>query len=95
MATMVGAVPTVEQKEELFDPLAPADVDKSDFNPLVTITSLFFSISRTLFLGFVCILILVPLNLIARLNAVYLSIHGNAILGRPMWLKASGYPQPA
>lgn len=28
MATMVGAVPAVEQKEELFDPLAPPDVDK-------------------------------------------------------------------
>ncbi|KAJ0021649.1 hypothetical protein Pint_31087 [Pistacia integerrima] len=53
MAAMAGAVPCVDPKEELYDPLslAPPDVDK--------------------------------------LNAAYLSIHGSAILGRPMWLKTS------
>ncbi|XXG52893.1 hypothetical protein AAC387_Pa03g1092 [Persea americana] len=56
MATMVGAVPAVEQKEELFDPLAPPDVDK--------------------------------------LNAAYVAVHGNAMLGHPLWLKTSGYSQP-
>lgn len=54
MATMV-AVPTVEQREEVFDPLATPDVDK--------------------------------------LNAAYLAVHGSAMLGRPLWLKTSGFLQ--
>ncbi|KAF5471216.1 hypothetical protein F2P56_011669, partial [Juglans regia] len=55
MAAMAGAVPAVEQREELYDPLATPDVDK--------------------------------------LNAAYLSIHGSAILGRPLWLKTSSLSQ--
>ncbi|EEF48891.1 nuclear acid binding protein, putative [Ricinus communis] len=48
---MTGAIPVVEQREELYDPLAAPDVDK--------------------------------------LNGAYLSVHGNAILGRPLWMKTS------
>ncbi|KAK6646105.1 hypothetical protein PHAVU_L009343 [Phaseolus vulgaris] len=44
------SVPTMEQREELYDPLAMPDVDK--------------------------------------LNAAYLSVHGNAILGRSLWQKS-------
>ncbi|WJX69639.1 Polyadenylate-binding protein rbp47b' [Trifolium repens] len=44
------SVPTMEQREELYDPLAMPDVDK--------------------------------------LNAAYLSVHGNAILGRSLWHKS-------
>ncbi|KAL9458742.1 hypothetical protein AB3S75_007584 [Citrus x aurantiifolia] len=51
MAAVASALPTMEQREELYDPLATPDVDK--------------------------------------LNAAYLSIHGNAILGRTLWLKTS------
>ncbi|KDP22083.1 hypothetical protein JCGZ_25914 [Jatropha curcas] len=54
---MTGAVPVVEQREELYDPLAAPDVDK--------------------------------------LNAAYVSIHGNAILGRPFWMKTSSLSQQA
>ncbi|KAM3741145.1 hypothetical protein ACB098_08G153400 [Castanea mollissima] len=55
MAAMTGAVPAVDQREELYDPLATPDVDK--------------------------------------LNAAYLSIHGSAILGRPLWQKTSSLSQ--
>lgn len=51
IAAMAGTVPAMEQREELYDPLATPDVDK--------------------------------------LNAAYLSIHENAILGRTLWLKTS------
>lgn len=54
---MNGAVPVVEQREELYDPLAAPDVDK--------------------------------------LNAAYLSTHGNAILGQPLWMKTSSLSQQA
>ncbi|XP_050225075.1 polyadenylate-binding protein RBP47B' [Mercurialis annua] len=54
---ITGAIPVVEQREELYDPLAAPDVDK--------------------------------------LNAAYLTIHGNAILGRPLWMKTSSFPQQA
>lgn len=47
IATMPGAPPPVEHREEVYDPLATPDVDK--------------------------------------LNAAYLSVHGSAILGRPLW----------
>ncbi|KAM3696684.1 hypothetical protein ACB098_06G057600 [Castanea mollissima] len=55
MAAMTGAVPELDQREELYDPLATPDVDK--------------------------------------LNAAYLSIHGSAILGRPLWQKTSSLSQ--
>lgn len=55
MASM--AMPNIEQREELYDPLAMPDVDK--------------------------------------LNAAYLSVHGSAILGRPLWQKTSPSTQPA
>ncbi|THU71028.1 hypothetical protein C4D60_Mb08t31210 [Musa balbisiana] len=51
MTHMVGAVPSMEQREENYDPLAIPDVDK--------------------------------------LNAQYLAVHGNAMLGRHLWLKTS------
>ncbi|RWW54520.1 hypothetical protein BHE74_00038893 [Ensete ventricosum] len=52
MTHMVGgAVPSMEQREENYDPLAIPDVDK--------------------------------------LNAQYLAIHGNAMLGRHLWLKTA------
>ncbi|ONI05918.1 hypothetical protein PRUPE_5G028700 [Prunus persica] len=57
LAAMGGTVPSVEQREELDDPLATPDVDK--------------------------------------LNAAYLSVHGRAILGRPMWLRTSSFTQQA
>ncbi|KAK6914289.1 RNA recognition motif domain [Dillenia turbinata] len=57
MTTMTGAISTMEQRDELYDPLAAPDVDK--------------------------------------LNAAYLSIHGSAILGRPLWLKTSSLSQQA
>ncbi|CAI8584439.1 unnamed protein product [Vicia faba] len=49
------SVPTMEPREELYDPLAMPDVDK--------------------------------------LNAAYLSVHGNAILGRSLWHKTSSLQQ--
>ncbi|CAI0412684.1 unnamed protein product [Linum tenue] len=52
---MTGAVPMVEQKEEVYDPLAAPDVDK--------------------------------------LNSAYLSVHGKAILGRPLWMRTSSISQ--
>ncbi|XP_058072273.1 polyadenylate-binding protein RBP47B' [Magnolia sinica] len=57
MAAIAGTVPTVEQREESFDPLATPDVDK--------------------------------------LNAAYLSVHENAMVGRPLWMKTSAFSQPA
>uniref|UniRef100_A0A7N0UGI7 RRM domain-containing protein n=2 Tax=Kalanchoe fedtschenkoi TaxID=63787 RepID=A0A7N0UGI7_KALFE len=48
---MAAAVPTLEPKDDLYDPLATPDVDK--------------------------------------LNAAYVAIHGNTILGRHMWMKTS------
>ncbi|KAK1267758.1 Polyadenylate-binding protein RBP47B' [Acorus gramineus] len=57
MTTMSGPVPTMEQREEPFDPLAIPDVDK--------------------------------------LNAAYLSVHGSAMVGRPLWLKHATQSQPA
>ncbi|XP_031489066.1 polyadenylate-binding protein RBP47B'-like isoform X2 [Nymphaea colorata] len=51
MATMASVVQPLEQKEELFDPLAVPDVNK--------------------------------------LNAAYLAVHRDAMLGRPLWLKTS------
>lgn len=30
-----------------------------------------------------------------KLNAAYLAVHGNAILGRPLWLKTSSLAQQA
>ncbi|CAL9131365.1 unnamed protein product [Musa textilis] len=51
MTHMVGAAPSMEQREENYDPLAIPDVD--------------------------------------RLNAQYLAVHGNAMLGRHLWLKSS------
>ncbi|XP_011625480.1 polyadenylate-binding protein RBP47B' isoform X2 [Amborella trichopoda] len=50
MVSMVGVIPNVEQKEEVFDPLAPPDIDK--------------------------------------MNSAYLAVHGSAMVGRPLWLKA-------
>ncbi|CAM8919829.1 unnamed protein product [Rhodiola kirilowii] len=52
---MVAAVPTIEPKEDLYDPLATPDVDK--------------------------------------LNAAYVAIHGNTILGRNLWMKTCSLPQ--
>ncbi|CAI0412372.1 unnamed protein product [Linum tenue] len=52
---MTGAVPMVEQREEVYDPLAAPDVDK--------------------------------------LNSAYLSVHGKAILGRPLWMRTSSISQ--
>ncbi|KAM5558227.1 polyadenylate-binding protein RBP47B'-like [Rosa sericea] len=57
MAAMAGTVPSLEQRDELDDPLATPDVDK--------------------------------------LNAAYLSVHGRAILGHPLWLRTSAFPQQA
>ncbi|XP_021804081.1 polyadenylate-binding protein RBP47B' isoform X2 [Prunus avium] len=57
IAAMGVTAPSVEQREELDDPLATPDVDK--------------------------------------LNAAYLSVHGRAILGRPMWLRTSSFTQQA
>ncbi|CAN0891882.1 Polyadenylate-binding protein RBP47B' [Linum grandiflorum] len=48
---MTGAVPMMEQREEIYDPLVALDVDK--------------------------------------LNSAYLSVHGSAILGRPLWMNTS------
>ncbi|CAN1263791.1 Polyadenylate-binding protein RBP47B' [Linum perenne] len=52
---MTGGVPMVEQREEIYDPLAAPDVDK--------------------------------------LNSAYLSVHGSAILGRPLWTRTSSLSQ--
>ncbi|XP_021894202.1 polyadenylate-binding protein RBP47B' [Carica papaya] len=60
VTAITGAVPSLDQREELYDPLATPDVDK--------------------------------------LNNAYLSVHGSAILGRPMWLRTSSLtppPQPS
>ncbi|XVE78884.1 hypothetical protein DITRI_Ditri14bG0014000 [Diplodiscus trichospermus] len=57
MAAMAGAIPAVEQRDELYDPLATPDVDK--------------------------------------LNATYLSVHGSAILGRPLWQRTSSFSPQA
>ncbi|OAY79884.1 Polyadenylate-binding protein RBP47B' [Ananas comosus] len=57
MTSIVGSFPSVEQKEETYDPLAIPDVDK--------------------------------------LNRAYLAVHGNTMLGRPLWLKTSSLSQSA
>ncbi|XP_021728972.1 polyadenylate-binding protein RBP47B'-like [Chenopodium quinoa] len=57
MAAAASVVPGMEQREDLFDPLATPDVD--------------------------------------RLNAAYLSVHGSAILGRPMWSTTSSLARQA
>ncbi|KAM7272634.1 hypothetical protein ACFE04_027297 [Oxalis oulophora] len=54
---MTAAATAVEQREELYDPLATPDVDK--------------------------------------LNGAYLSVHGNAIVGRTLWLKTSSLASQA
>ncbi|KAM0950359.1 putative RNA recognition motif domain, nucleotide-binding alpha-beta plait domain superfamily [Dioscorea sansibarensis] len=55
MTSAAGLYPTMEHREEPYDPLAIPDVDK--------------------------------------LNASYLAVHGNAMLGRTLWLKTSGLTQ--
>ncbi|XP_021772061.1 polyadenylate-binding protein RBP47B'-like [Chenopodium quinoa] len=57
MAAASSVVQGMEQREDLFDPLATQDVD--------------------------------------RLNAAYLSVHGSAMLGRPMWLTTSSLARQA
>ncbi|CAI9106433.1 OLC1v1005586C1 [Oldenlandia corymbosa var. corymbosa] len=54
-AVISPAAPALEQRDEVYDPLATPDVNK--------------------------------------LNAAYIGIHGNTILGRPMWLKTSSLAQ--
>ncbi|XP_072991799.1 polyadenylate-binding protein RBP47B' [Typha latifolia] len=53
----VGSNPSMEQREETYDPLAIPDVEK--------------------------------------LNAAYLAVHRDAMLGRPLWLKTSSLSQPS
>lgn len=44
---------------------------------------------------FCWLITLVLLNLIVRLNAAYLSVHGNAMFGRTLWVKTSSLTQQA
>lgn len=57
MASMAGAIPTAEHREETYDPLVIPSTDK--------------------------------------LNAAYVAVHGNVLLGRTLWLKNSQLSQHA
>ncbi|KAK4492393.1 hypothetical protein RD792_003198 [Penstemon davidsonii] len=57
MGALSGVAQPIEQRDEVYDPLAAPDVDK--------------------------------------LNAAYLSVHGSAILGRPLWQSTSSLSQQA
>lgn len=86
---MVGAVPSMEQREENYDPLAIPDVDKS--------VVFLYKISMAWVTDFLLLLFILNFPMIpdsvfsinSRLNAQYLAVHGNAMLGRHLWLKTS------
>ncbi|KAF9591421.1 hypothetical protein IFM89_004119 [Coptis chinensis] len=94
MVAMAGVVPSVEQKEELYDPLATPNVDKSVFSPFVSFHN--FIQSGLLFTSwFVSKSTLIVNSLYAMLNYAYLAVHGSAMVGRPLWLKTSALYQQA